>query len=118
MAVVTQLRRVASIEEDDLRALTDEEERLFTAISFGKVHKVAALLPGLRSPEVRDVHARTPLLHCARAARREHANYLIKLLLQSGSDVNAQDDEGLTSMMHVVLQGGAVDALRTMMRCA
>ena len=126
---MTRRIRIASESgSSSLDGLTEEEDRLFTAVSFGKLHKVLSLLPHLRDLEVRDQHLHTPLLHAALNARDDHLNYLTKLLLRGGSDVNAQDGNGQTPLMLVVRRGerqfrpgvsgeGSVDALRTLMRC-
>ncbi|KAL8595595.1 hypothetical protein ACOMHN_025632 [Nucella lapillus] len=107
-----------TVAEEDVGGLTAEEDRLFTAISFGKLHRVTSLLPDLRSTEIRDDFGSTPLLHTARNAHSEHVNFLVKLLLHRGSDVNAQDDVGMTSLMRLIQRGSSVvDAMRTLMRC-
>ena len=115
-STMTTSIRIASESGNNLNELTDEEERLFTLISFDKVHKVVSLLPQLRDLEVRNIHSHTPLLHTAVNAQAEHLTFLIKLLLQCGSEVNAKDVKGKTPLMHVIRRGGSVDAIRTLMR--
>ncbi|XP_076453466.1 uncharacterized protein LOC143288725 [Babylonia areolata] len=102
--------------DEDLSDLTDEEERLFTAIAFAKLHKIPALLSQARDVEIRGQHACTPLLYAARYAHGEHVTYLTKLLVRQGCDVNAQDDAGMTSLMHLLDRRGPVDAMRPLLR--
>ncbi|KAL8618830.1 hypothetical protein ACOMHN_000837 [Nucella lapillus] len=113
---MTRRIRVAS-DDKDLCELTEEEECLFTVIGLGKVHKIPALLSQARDFEVRGNHFSTSLLYAARYAKGDNATFIIKLLVHQGCDVNAQDDAGMTSLMHLITRNVSVDAMIPLMMC-
>lgn len=75
---------------------------LLAAVKTGDVRRVAALLARGAPVDVREDHARrTPLMLAALDGRRD----LLRLLLRSGADVNAQDASGQSALLLAVVNG-------------
>ncbi|KAK7499241.1 hypothetical protein BaRGS_00009501, partial [Batillaria attramentaria] len=117
----SKIRKVSSYRKKAASAgtineLTAEEEQLFIAISFGKVHRVISLLPDMDSLHIRGTESRTPLIHAAVSTRGDLCCHLVRLLVKHGSDVNAHDRYGRTALMYVCQNSDTTDAVRMLVR--
>lgn len=94
------------------------KQNIFHAITRGKVRLITNLLND--NPNViheRDYNNKTPLIHAVCDAREEIRTHLVRMLIRSGSDINAQDDQGRTALMYAMMDFEKLDLVRIMGRC-
>lgn len=97
--------------------LTAEEEALFVAISFGKIHRITSLVNKLDDLNVRSAGLMTPLIHACSTAQGELCTHVVRMLLKrKDCDVNSRDERGRTALMYTCRNKLNIDASRILVR--
>lgn len=86
----------------------DESTPLHWAALKDRARTVEILAPRYAEADVRDNRLRTPLFEACRGCARPE---IVRLLLNSGANPNAKDDEGATPLQHLAFHG-ELEALR------
>ena len=96
--------------------LSSEEESLFVAIAFGKIHRVVSLLESIDNVNVRSAENATPLIQACRVSQGDLCSHMTRLLLKRKCDVNARDNTGTTALMYACMYPAHVDTVRILAR--
>ncbi|RUS89527.1 hypothetical protein EGW08_002715 [Elysia chlorotica] len=96
--------------------LSSEEEALFVSISFGKIHRMVALLEHIDNINIRSTENATPLIQVCKVAQGELCSHMTRLLLKRKCDVNARDDTGTSALMYACMNKSRVDTVRILAR--
>jgi len=97
--------------------LSSEEEALFVAISFGKVHRIERFLKTLDDLNIRSAEEKTPLIQACSSLGGGVLSHVTRMLLRQRScDVNACDVNGRTALMHACMDRDKCDTVRILVR--
>ncbi|XP_012944257.1 ankyrin repeat domain-containing protein 34B-like [Aplysia californica] len=97
--------------------LSSEEEALFVAISFGKIHRIEKLLQQVDDLNVRSLKDQTPLVYVCHVLSGAICSHVTRMLLkQKSCDPNARDGKGKTALMYASMDKDKCDAVRILVR--
>lgn len=97
--------------------LTSEEESLFVAISFGKIHRISALLTKIEDVNIRSADQMTPLMHACNVTQGDLCSHIVRMFLKRKEcDVNSRDENGRTALMYACQYKDNTDAGRILVR--
>lgn len=98
-------------------SLSSEEEALFVAISFGKVHRIERFLKTLDDLNIRSAEEKTPLIQACSSLGGGVLSHVTRMLLRHRTcDVNACDVGGRTALMHACMDKDKCDTVRILVR--
>lgn len=91
---------------------------IFTAIEQGRMRHIANIVDeNSECLEARTHDGKTPFIFAVCEAKCEIRTQLVRMLLKRGSDVNAADEHGRTSLMYASMDSDKIDLVRVMARC-
>ncbi|GFN79024.1 ankyrin repeat-containing protein [Plakobranchus ocellatus] len=96
--------------------LSSEEEALFVSISFGKIHRMVAILEHIDNVDIRSSDNATPLIHVCKHTQGELCSHMTRLLLKRKCDINARDGTGTSALMYACMNRARVDTVRILAR--
>ncbi|XP_067670454.1 ankyrin repeat domain-containing protein 7-like [Haliotis asinina] len=96
--------------------LSEQDHNVFLAISFGKIHRVAASLPEVDNINMRNHDMQTLLIHATHSTSGNLCSQLVRMLIQANSDINVQDVYGRTALMYACADRHNDDAVRHLIR--